>query len=133
MSAHGPDAPPRRTSGEVIKRSRQLVHARPLHAVAFGLAIAAACGAVVFGLTVAEVVQTVHGQFHTNLSLLAEFFPGYSVTWAGALIGLLWGAAVGFAIGWGLAAIRNRMLAGSLYTIRKRARDDGLDDALHRR
>jgi hypothetical protein len=30
-----------------------------------------------------------------HLSLLSVFFPGYSVTWSGAWIGLVWGMAVG--------------------------------------
>ena len=35
-----------------------------------------------------------------NLSLLAQYFPGFTVSWTGAAIGLLYGSAAGFAAGW---------------------------------
>jgi len=44
-----------------------------------------------------------------HLSLLANYFPGYSVTWGGACIGLAWGALVGGLAGWSLATIYNRL------------------------
>ena len=34
-----------------------------------------------------------------NLALLGNYFPGYTVTWFGALAGFLWGAAAGYIIG----------------------------------
>jgi hypothetical protein len=44
-----------------------------------------------------------------HLSLLNNYFPGYSVTWPGAFIGLLYGALVGAVIGWSLAWVYNRV------------------------
>jgi hypothetical protein len=44
-----------------------------------------------------------------HLSLLSNYFPGYSVTWPGALIGLLYGALVGAVAGGALAWIYNRL------------------------
>lgn len=46
-----------------------------------------------------------------HLSLLGNFFPGYSVTWGGAIVGFLWAAIVGGAVGWLTAWIYNRVAA----------------------
>jgi hypothetical protein len=47
-----------------------------------------------------------------TLGLLGNYLPGYSVTWAGSLVGLLYGAAIGGAAGWSLARIYNRLARG---------------------
>lgn len=44
-----------------------------------------------------------------HLGLLRHYFPGYAVTWPGALLGFLYGALVGAAVGWSLAWIYNRV------------------------
>jgi hypothetical protein len=46
-----------------------------------------------------------------HLSLLRNYFPGYSVTWPGALLGFLYGAAAGAALGWTIAVVYNRCVA----------------------
>lgn len=48
-----------------------------------------------------------------NLGLLSNYFPGYSVTWAGSLVGLAYGALVGAILGWSLAWIYNRIATWS--------------------
>lgn len=42
-----------------------------------------------------------------TLSLLGNYFPGYSVTWPGAGLGFVYGALVGAAVGWSMARIYN--------------------------
>ncbi len=44
-----------------------------------------------------------------TLGLLGNYFPGYSVTWPGAIIGFLYGAVVGGAVGWSMARVYNRV------------------------
>lgn len=44
-----------------------------------------------------------------HLGLLSNYFPGYSVTWPGAVIGFFYGALVGGAIGWAVAWLYNRI------------------------
>ena len=44
-----------------------------------------------------------------HLGLLANYFPGYRVSWTGSLIGLVYGALLGGVIGWCLAWIYNRL------------------------
>lgn len=48
-------------------------------------------------LWLSTVVLLVRGGYNVgmHLSLLSVFFPGYSVTWAGAWIGLVWGIVCG--------------------------------------
>lgn len=46
-----------------------------------------------------------------NLGLLRHYFPGYSVTWPGSLVGLLYGGLVGGVAGYVLARIYNRIAA----------------------
>jgi hypothetical protein len=45
-----------------------------------------------------------------HLGLLGNYFPGYTVTWFGALIGFFYAAAVGALIGWLVAWIYNLMV-----------------------
>jgi len=42
-----------------------------------------------------------------HLSLLSNYFPGYSVTWSGSLIGFAYGSGVGAVIGGSLAWLYN--------------------------
>jgi hypothetical protein len=44
-----------------------------------------------------------------HLGLLAQFYPGYRVTFLGSLIGLVYGFGTGFVIGAVLGAIYNRL------------------------
>lgn len=44
-----------------------------------------------------------------HLALLRNYFPGYSVTWPGALVGFAWGALVGAVTGFSLAWLYNRI------------------------
>lgn len=58
------------------------------------------------GLFVATAWLLVRGgePIGPHLGLLAQYFPGYSVTWPGAAIGFVWaglaGAAAGAAVAW---------------------------------
>lgn len=91
----------------------------PLHKAAFGAAIGAACGLLVFAATAVTLLR--HTQGLVKLELLANYFRGYSVTWSGALIGAVWGGFAGFVFGWFMAFCRNVVLAVSLFVIRSRA------------
>lgn len=46
-----------------------------------------------------------------HLGLLNAYLPGYSVTWPGAFLGLIYGAVLGGLLGWSVAQIYNRMAA----------------------
>ena len=71
--------------------------------------------AVTFGLTagvglfLATVWLLIQGGevVGPNLGLLANYFPGYSVTWPGAFVGFAYGLAVGAVFGWCMARLYN--------------------------
>lgn len=73
-------------------------------ATTFGLAGGA-------GMFVATVFLVVRGgeAVGPHLGLLNNYFPGYTVTWPGAFLGLLYGAFVGACTGWILAWVYNRV------------------------
>ena len=45
-----------------------------------------------------------------HFSLLAQFFPGYSVTYFGSVVGLVYGFIVGYVGGWSVACLYNRFV-----------------------
>jgi hypothetical protein len=59
-------------------------------AVAFGL-----LGGAILWFSTSILLLRGGGNVGAHLSLLSVFFPGYSVTWAGAWIGLAWGVVFG--------------------------------------
>ena len=110
-------AAPEGPADERLPRDLALAFA-PLHKAAFGAAIGAASGLLVFAVTVVYLLRGGHPPL--NLGLLAEYFYGYTVSWPGAVVGLLWGGAVGFVAGWFLAFCRNVALAASIWLLRTR-------------
>jgi hypothetical protein len=94
-----------------------------LDRAAFVLASAATFAAVIFVLTVAIVLKGAPPGVAVgpNLALLAGYFPGYSVTIAGACIGAAYGAVVGAFWGFVLATLWNFAHALLLALIRIRA------------
>ena len=91
----------------------------PVHKRAFGVAVGVASGLVVFAVTAVYLLRGDHAPL--NLGLLAEYFYGYTVSWRGALVGLVWGWVVGFVAGWFVAFCRNLVLAVSIFIVRARS------------
>jgi len=46
-------------------------------------------------------------QVGAHLQLLGQYFVGYSVTWAGSLVGAFYGALTGGLVGWAVGTIYN--------------------------
>jgi hypothetical protein len=46
-----------------------------------------------------------------HLQLLSNYFPGYSVTWSGGILGFFWGMLFGAIIGWSIGQIYNRIVS----------------------
>jgi hypothetical protein len=99
----------------------------PVDKRAFGIAVGVAFALIIGAVTVVDLLQPVPWK---GLELLNQYFAGYTVSWAGALIGGAWGFAVGFVAGWLLAFVRNVTLALSLFLIRSRAELDEASDFL---
>ncbi len=73
-------------------------------------ALAFVCGLIGgLGLFVMTVWLVLKGgpDVGQHLRLLSNFFTGYSVTWAGAFVGLAYGAVTGGLIGWAVGRIYN--------------------------
>ena len=56
-----------------------------------------------------------------ELSLLSNYFPGYTVSWSGAVIGFAWAAFAFFVAGWCCAFVRNFTIVASVWLVRTRA------------
>jgi len=99
----------------------------PLHRTAMGVAWGVVTGGV---LAVATMVPVIKGNDFLSFGLLAQFFWGYSVSWRGVFVALLWGLGVGFALGYGFALVRNAAVWLWLTVIRSRAEMDQYSDLL---
>lgn len=79
-----------------------------LNAVAAGVGLGLLCG---LGLLSATLWLVIAGGPATgqHLGLLSNYFPGYRVSVAGSLLGLLYGLVVGGAAGALVATIYNRL------------------------
>jgi hypothetical protein len=91
----------------------------PLHKRALGIAFGVACALMMFFLTTVDLLRDTTNQF--PLTLLSEYFFGYSESIAGAFVGAAWGFFVGFIAGWFVAFCRNLAVALSIFAIRTRA------------
>jgi len=91
----------------------------PLHRSAFGLAVGLVGGFAVVILTAFHVL--VDPISAPPLGLLTQFFYGYSVSWAGALIGFFWSLVIGFVMGWLVAFVRNLVIAVWIAVVKARA------------
>ncbi len=109
-----------RTLEVVIRRAF-----RKLDRFAFGMSLGAAAGLILFLMTISLVLKDgpLVGQ---NLQLLSQYFPGYTVTMEGSLVGLAYGFLVGFIGGWGVAFLRNTAMFLTLALIRRGAEFDAL-------
>jgi hypothetical protein len=94
-----------------------------LDVVAFAIASAVVCGLVLFALTLFLVLKGAPPGMPVgpHLAQLAAFFPGYSVTVPGALVGGAYASGVGAVLGLLLAVFWNAAHALFLAVIRMRA------------
>jgi protoporphyrinogen oxidase len=90
---------------EAVKEAFAQAFAK-LDRIALGLSAGAVAGLLLFVATLLLVLKG--GEtIGPNLGLLQQFFPWYTVTFFGSLMGLAYGFAAGFVAGWGFAVLRN--------------------------
>ena len=80
-----------------------------IHAGVFALVLAVVGGLTIF-FTSAWLLIKGGENVGQHLSLLGQYFPGYSVTWFGSFVGLIYGAIVGGIAGWLIGFIYNRIV-----------------------
>lgn len=91
----------------------------PVHKLALGVAVGLVSGLIIVAITAFQIVATpANGP---ELSLLGQYFYGYTVTWPGAAIGGFWGFVTGFVAGWFVAFVRNFVLALWVIAVRANA------------
>ena len=91
-----------------------------LDRTALGVAVGAVLGLGIFTATIFLIIKggEVVGP---NLSLLGQFFLGYTVTLTGAFIGLVYGFVAGFILGWLIGFLRNALVSAYLMVLKTRA------------
>jgi hypothetical protein len=89
-----------------------------LDPLAFGLSVGITAGAVLVLATLFLVIKD-GDVVGPTLHLLAQVFPGYTVSLGGAILGMLYAFAVGFIVGSGSAYLRNVVIYFSLLVIRR--------------
>jgi len=98
-----------------------------LDRIALGVAVGTVCGLAVFVATILLIVKG-GDPIGPNLSLLGQFFIGYTVTIRGAFIGLVYGFLVGFVIGFLIALVRNAAIGIYAYTVKAKQEFSTLHD-----
>ena len=91
----------------------------PIDKRALGVAVGTVAGVGTVLATGAQLIVQPAAEF--GLSLLGQYFPGYTVSWFGAWVGFAWAFTVGFCAGWLVAFTRNVVIASWLFLTRSRA------------
>ncbi len=88
--------------------------------VALGIAVGALWGC---GVAAATLILVAKGGAHVGpmLGLLNQYWPGYSVTWAGSMVGLAWGFGSGWLFGFCFASLRNTLFRMHLASLKVQA------------
>jgi protoporphyrinogen oxidase len=91
-----------------------------LDRVAFGLSLGVATGLLLFLATLIFVLTGCE-VMGPQLGLLSQYFPGYSVTLEGSLLGLVYGFTAAFIGGWLFAFLRNAAVFVYMAIVYRRA------------
>jgi hypothetical protein len=85
---------------------------RRLNARAWGITGGVVLGLGLFGATAILLLQGAPpGQpVGSHLALLSYFFPGYSVSWGGGVIGFVYGFVLGYFVGRVVGTIYNKLV-----------------------
>ena len=100
-----------------------------LDKVALGISFGSTLGLLIFLATVVLLFKG-GSPLGPNLSLLTQYFIGYSVSWEGSVIGLGYGFLSGFVLGWSIALLRNVLVSAYLHSIKLRTHLRTLQDFL---
>ncbi|MBL8188781.1 MAG: FAD-dependent oxidoreductase [Acidobacteria bacterium] len=100
-----------------------------LDSVALGVAFGVVAGVGLFLATAILLLKG--GEFvGPRLGLLRNFLPSYEVTWPGALLGLVEGGLIGFALGFFVASLRNWSMMAYAHLLKRRAETQAAGNVL---
>lgn len=124
---------PTRVEAEPALAAERVIQAAfaRLDPVALGLAVGTVGGVGLF-LATAFLLLKGGPRVGPNLSLLGQYFFGFQVTWSGAVLGLIEAGIGGFAAGYVVARLRNRVLALYAVWLQRRAATKARRDLLDR-
>jgi hypothetical protein len=91
----------------------------PIDKRALGVAVGTVAGAGIVFVTGVQLV--LRPEPTLDLVLLANYFPGYEVSWLGMWVGFVWAFTAGFFAGWLVAFTRNLVIGSWLFLTRSRA------------
>ena len=91
----------------------------PVHKLALGVAVGLVSALVIVAVTAFQIIAAPPNA--PELSLLGEYFYGYTVSWPGAAVGGFWGFVTGFVAGWFVGFVRNFVLALWVIAVRANA------------
>jgi hypothetical protein len=100
----------------------------PLNARALGLSLGIVAALAISALTELSIIVDKDREF--PLHLLRNYFPGYSVSVAGILVGAVWAFVAGFMFGWLMATIRNVVIGAWILKAKMRADIEASRDVL---
>lgn len=98
-----------------------------LDGLALGISIGTIFGLVTFLATNLLILKGGE-QIGQNLALLGQYFIGYTVTFAGSLIGLFYGFVSGFVLGWLTAFLRNFVVSIYLHILKIKSGVSAVND-----
>lgn len=93
----------------MTKKNAYRSAAARLHRMTLCLTFAVVSGLTVF-LVTAILLLKGGESVGPHLALLGQFFPGYTVSWIGSLVGLFWGALLGGILGFIFGSVYNRVV-----------------------
>ena len=104
---------------DVVQHALQTAFVK-LDRVALGLSLGVVSGLTLFLATLVLVLRggDVVGP---TLALLGQYFPGYTVTLSGSLVGLAYGFAAAYVAGWLFAFLRNAVVFLYIALVKRRA------------
>lgn len=124
------DSPSLRDSSD-LDRSERIVRATFARLDILAIAVSVGClfAVLLWAATASLLLRgSVAGQeIGPHLGLIAHFFPGYSVTWGGSLVGLFYGFLVGFGAGTCVGIFWNFVHHLFLMVVFRRVSAAGLD------
>ena len=103
----------------VLKESLSFAFPK-LESLAFGISLGIVSSMLLFFATILLLVKG-GVDVGPNLALLNQYFPGYTPTLSGSVLGLTYGFFTGFLGGWGFAVMRNTAVFVYMAVVHRRA------------